>query len=655
VSSIEEQLAEAAQRIPEVFPDPDAGNHGRIADLAAEGVLLFYGRQPVQVGRRNIDWSGRHIKHQEWVAQLNRFLPLQALRRAYRQTGREHYAAAARDYIEDWIDQHPPYDPADSKAPQRDSSLNMAIRLGGMCFPGWLGVLADFMRSEAFDEAFAEKIVASVEWQLDWLERNLKPWGNWRIAALDSMFVNALRLPARFGRHLDFAVEGLNIAFETQILPDGVHIERSGGYHTWMCNVFVKLWRLGRSRVELGLTPEDAKVVRMHAYSLHHVKPNGARCGFNDCSGSFRPRQQDLDAFARRIEEHEQLLAETGKTDQPGRLAVFPEGGHVFYRTGWRPDDLWWAFDAIGCQQGGHTHLSRLSIELHNGGRTTLPDPGIFDYEMSNPLAPVGKATASHSTMNVNLGNQVTGGGSLIRAVDLPGAVVVHGSYEGSYWPGAFKWNFEDGLGRGWFGTHHRIVVWLKDRAMLVLDHMTHDPTDSAYLHWISDDVPVELDAESMTMTTADAEGNVRIQVCPGPGCKGIASIHRGRKEPYLGWVRSGSEVVPAPLFQVRFDGPPDRARPVATEAATVIAPFAGSDAPDFTVSLEVIDQLTREATIDWADGAKDRVIYTTRLEYGIRRCREVHTDAPMVLISTAPGDGQGRLDRVGGKFLRIG
>jgi len=654
VLNIKDQLAKGARDCPELFPDPQGNNYRHIADCAVDGVLLFYNRREVRVGRRDIDWAGGHINHQEWRAQLNRFFQLQALRQTYRQTKDERYALCARDYIEDWINQHEPYDIDNSQCPHGDNSLNMSIRMGGLRFPGWLGVLGDFLPSRAFDETFVEKILASIYWQLDWLTVNLSPDSNWRIAALDAIFSNALRLGDRFSRHQRFAVEGLNIAFEAQILPDGVHLERSGGYHEWMCNVMLNLWRLGKKHPEFGLRFDDNRIVPMHSYSLQHLKPNGEMCAFNDASARYRTNDLSADVLAKRFEDHQSLLAETGQADSAGKLAVFDKAGHVFYRTGWSTDDLWWAFDAIGWCRGGHAHLSRLSIELHNGRRTTVPDPGIFDYEMSNPMAPIGKGTAAHSTMNVNLGNQSNVEGRLVRAVELDGIAVAQGVYEGGYWPGPYRWNFGEGLGRGWFGWHDRTVLWLKDRAMIVLDCLVHDPADTAYLHWVSDDVPIELDTDGMGYTTGDAEGNIRLRVCGISDCATDGHLHRGQSDPPLGWIKSDNEIVPTPLFQVHFSGQAKSGRPIATECATAIVPFTGAETPQFTVTAVNADRTTRRVKITWADGSTYEVIYTKQLGYAVRNCGQVHSDAPMVLIHT-PADGQVQVQRVGGTFVRIG
>ncbi|KKM23415.1 hypothetical protein LCGC14_1615470, partial [marine sediment metagenome] len=98
MTTIRDELIASAREMPEVFPDAEPANWRRVAEAAVEGELLFYGTEPIGVGRREIDWSGGHRGHQEWRAQLNRFQQLDPLRWAYRRTGRNEIDALPRDY-----------------------------------------------------------------------------------------------------------------------------------------------------------------------------------------------------------------------------------------------------------------------------------------------------------------------------------------------------------------------------------------------------------------------------------------------------------------------------------------------------------------------------------------------------------------------------
>ena len=123
------------------------------AEKIVAGTVFFYGRTEVEIGLQNIDWTGAHINHQEWPAQLNRFYHLPPLAAAYRETGDERFAEAARSYIEDWIRSHPGYETAQQFMPG-DSGLNMSIRLGTSHASGWGGVLPAFLASPSFDDSF---------------------------------------------------------------------------------------------------------------------------------------------------------------------------------------------------------------------------------------------------------------------------------------------------------------------------------------------------------------------------------------------------------------------------------------------------------------------------------------------------------------------
>ncbi len=48
----------------------------RRAEKACAGFVHYTSGGPVQVGRKNIDWLGGHINHQEWHHQLNRFFDM---------------------------------------------------------------------------------------------------------------------------------------------------------------------------------------------------------------------------------------------------------------------------------------------------------------------------------------------------------------------------------------------------------------------------------------------------------------------------------------------------------------------------------------------------------------------------------------------------
>ena len=149
-----EMLARFSGRIS-AAPSPETLKR---ADTIASGSIYFYNVTPVEIGTKDIDWTGGQIAHQEWRAQLNRFFCLAPLASAYRETGGGKYAQAARNFIEDWIDFNAPFLDRDELNPG-DNTLNLCIRLGTSVQPGWGGTLPVFLESPSFDDAFLEKML----------------------------------------------------------------------------------------------------------------------------------------------------------------------------------------------------------------------------------------------------------------------------------------------------------------------------------------------------------------------------------------------------------------------------------------------------------------------------------------------------------------
>ena len=147
VEQLERELGESAK--------PNLENSRVWAKALKAGKVLFYNHQEVQVGHRNIDWTGAHVAHQEWPAQLNRFFWLSPLAAVYRDAADESLADIARTTIEDWIDQH---DYSAERPPAKgDNTLNISIRLGQGTQPGWWGTVRDFAASPHYDEALLQQ------------------------------------------------------------------------------------------------------------------------------------------------------------------------------------------------------------------------------------------------------------------------------------------------------------------------------------------------------------------------------------------------------------------------------------------------------------------------------------------------------------------
>jgi len=611
----------AGQTLPEATPQLLA----RVEEIAA-GTVFFYGRKEVQIGLRDIDWTGSHVKHQEWPAQLNRFFHLPPLAAAYRETGDERFAQAARAYIEDWIGSHPGYDTAQQFMPG-DSGLNMSIRLGTSHSAGWGGTIPAFLVSSTFDDAFLRRIADSMSVQAAFLAEHLTPWGNWRISELDALVFTALRFPflPNAADLLDRGIKGMRNALATQFLPDGVHIERCPGYHEWMAGVLASYVDLARRFAEADAKADSGALLRALDYSAHDEL-----FGVNDS------RAPHLDPDVLTHSEHRKtvlarLFPAMEGPDDPPLQQVFPDAGHVFVRSSWEPGAQYLAFDA-STWGGGHGHLSRLSFVFRSGGRALVADPGILNYEMSDPLGPYGKATRAHSTLSLNGWNQSEADADLLRTEFADEIALIHARYGGGYWEGDYGWSFADGHGGGLFGVHERVLFWVKGEYLLVLDGMEADSGAAVHNCWQMGRMEAwTAEADSLSWWSRNPDSNVLVKCVPL--LEGTEmECFEGSREPIRGWVgQHGDDAIAAPLVEFRYPSGVSGDSP----SAVLIVPFTGDAPPSYVARRSALAGWGRLRHVELAlpNGATDLITWTKDLNSPVEHGSPMVSDAPFVWL----------------------
>lgn len=592
------------------------------AEHALEGdVYRAPDGQWVRIDFDRVDWNAKNtINPAHLIMVLRRFHVLGPLESAYRATGDERYAQAARRYIEAFLRDHPPAE--DWTPVPGDGDTQYDIRVGV-----WLVAMGEFRNSPAFDEALMERMLVAIRGNLRYLAGHVRPDRNIRFLHGEVLLFTGLRLAglpeARAWR--DQGLEILNDAVRRQVLPDGAHMEATPGYHGGMLHLVERLWRLARAMPELDLRVSAARVAGMHDYLLAATRPDGALTSLHDTryAPAVRP-VSTATADARATFRHEAGLPER----LPDACAWFPHAGQVFIRDGWTPASAHLTFDAAP-RASFHWHPSRNSITLFAHGRALLVDPG---YTFSNPEFPgYGHRTAHHNTVSFNGWDQSACPATL-RARATAGYSLVEGLYGGGYWP-----THNVSHGDGMFGEHHRTLLWIPRRFAVVLDSVYHTATEgrkpAIESCWQFSEGPAECDPAARRAVTRHPAGNLSIDfpvVLPGS----CLSLHAGEREPMRGWlpVEWGRRCIPAPLLRVTA---PDY-DPWQGDMAAVLTPFAGATPPALSVSgsgpaPERDCRLAGCIRIAHADGALDLVAWTRRLEHGIGRQHGLHTDAALV------------------------
>jgi hypothetical protein len=345
----------------------------------------------------------------------------------------------------------------------------------------------------------------------------------------------------------------------------------------------------------------------------------------------------DENLLQQTLRRHRAMRTSAGLPEDPPLDGIFPDTGLAFFRTGWGPADQWLAFDASTDFGGGHTHLSRLAVEFHAHGRTLLPDPGIFTYEMSDWRGPASRRTAMHTTCSVDLLNQQNGGAQFLRAGADANVGFAHGRYSGGYWPGRYAWGFREGHGPGVYGSHDRILLWFKNRFLLVLDSLVTDPGHVCYSHWQLDAGPCRPWADRLAVETQGAEANALVRLLPlYPEANRVGlTVYEGDEHAQLGFIGRAGSVIPAPLLSWRLDV-------CEMETAALIVPFT-SRAPSFEWDCQPIAGTNKRAlTVRWANGSQDSICWKHRLSSRLGRFQygggEFHSNALLIARSQTPG-----------------
>ena len=593
------------------------------ADAALAGRLPFRGngREWIEVGRRDIDWSGGHRQDQEWRAQLNRFFQLRALAAAFNESGDRRYVEAARDYLLDWLAAHPVGAAGDWRPADYDALLNLALRLGNSRFFGWLDALGVFLggreSAAVFDDATVDRIIQSARAQLNYMAHHLTPIGNHRMAEADTLVTAACRLSfldeADTWRDIGRAV--LEEALHRQVLPDGVHVERVPDYHNWMTRIFYRHWQLARARPDATVDVPTDTVRRMLDYAIASTRPNGASSGLHDDAGP-----NGAGKYGALIDERRAFLREIGvheADDTPPIDQVFPSAGQAILRDRWRETADYVTFDATPWY-GTHLHLSRNAVQLDHAGQPLLVDPGKLSYEVTNPWMPYGKGTRAHNTVNINGWNQSPTDPRPIKHHHADGFDLVASEYEGGYWPVDYRWRFDEPMEGGIWARHHRTMLWVHERCLIIADavqragpRQTETPSmvHTTELNWQLMPGSVEFEQGESRAVARCPDANLLMMFVDQPA-QARAEVYEGQTEPPRGWVGGSAGMVAAPQVSMSAPMPGHFA-----EYITVLVPFTGRDAPRVEATLARPEpHLTVQLDLQWGDGRHDQTRWACRL-----------------------------------------
>lgn len=352
-------------------------------------------------------WSVPEASHL-WNFNLHYFEWGVALAAQWRATGDARYLARFKKLVERWMEACP-YGEGDAWHP-----YTVSLRL-----VNWL-VAQDLFDGELeADEAFFAAMGQSAYLQYRHLllnqETHLRAnhwWENVKTLVIAA---------AAFGERdvMRDALRRLGEQLDEQILPDGVHFERSLMYHKLVLEGLLRV-KLAAGQIGFGL-PEnfEPKARQMLDAMASLERGMGKTPHFNDAADGVAKDCRALAAACERL-----LNAKPDDT-----LTAFPDAGYYKLYDG----DMAVMFDAGAPGPSymlGHAHCDCLSFELSCGGAPVIVNAGTYAYQ--SELRPYFRSTAAHNTCVVNGEEQlecwgehrVARGYRLVDVAAAPGFIV---------------------------------------------------------------------------------------------------------------------------------------------------------------------------------------------------------------------------------------
>ena len=377
----------------------------------------------------------------------------------------------------------------------------------------------------------------------------------------------------------------------------------------------------------------DDLVARAVDYTVALVQPDGEFSRIGDCTAAVVPH----DSLESVLEMRRDVRRELALSDQlPPLSQYFPCSRQVMLRDGWGPKSVYLTMEATPCL-AYHWHPARNAVQVHAYGRRLIADPGRMSYRQT-PQRAYACTTRSHSTVNLNGWDQSPAQASM-QFRSTAGYDVVAGLYDGGYWP---RRDMEHGSGI--FAEHHRTLLWVRGRCIIVIDHVyntsgTEEKPD-VEANWQFDCGCLSLDeGNSRAVFTTGRAGLLLVAALAPAGTS--MSVHEGERDPCAGWIADrGDRPVPAPLLRLRTEGHD----PWNADMVTVLVPFEGAP-PDVRVR-DVVDPSSGtfgRVALEWGDGTVDEVWWVRRMRFALGDVGDIRTDAGLV---HALRDEAGRITR---------
>lgn len=411
--------------------------------------------------------GGRDVKT---VWDLSRCHHLLWLAAAYRQTKEENYARRIAETIDDWIEENP-YGRSVNWVCPMDVSIRSV---------NWLFAVQMIEESDVVDVVFLKRLFTSFYQHAAFVYSHLEksyPFSENHYAAdiTGLLFMGYLFDFDKYGkRWLNYTLQSMLYEIRTQILPSGVHYERSISYHRLVTELFFYSYLIicknTPNYIAIDIT---YRLQSMINFIASYTKPNGlAPVLADNDNGRFLP-------FVKRDYREHYYLVELAKAygilEETQKRVLFDDAGFAFLRNDmfalsftntptsrfsrpWRPGSI-----------GTHTHLDALSFELSKDDEDFIVDAGAYTYTESKEVRKEFRSMQKHNTLSVDGDNPYELSGNFEISVEKGNSYI-------EPTPICFdnnKKTLSSALPWGKKGVLHTRTIMMDEEAVVVTDTIT--------------------------------------------------------------------------------------------------------------------------------------------------------------------------------------
>ena len=314
----------------------------------------------------------------------------------------------------------------------------------------WCGVFFGKYRNKILDDtSFLEYFWNSIFHQCKWLTSHLEVHvlGNHLFengAAL--VFAGSCFDGEEASRWFNAGMKILRREIPEQILPDGMHFERSPMYHSRMLYTMAVLRATQNEEVAALLDTPMHCMVKAIETVCH---PDGQIALFNDSAFGIYNQPSALLQYCRQLyakgqqdggQEKSRSTTTSSYICMDGENFRLPDSGYYGFSDD-RGNYLICDAGTIGPDyQPGHAHADIFSFELSLKGHRVIVDSGVYDYE-SSEMRKYCRSTAAHNTVEINGADQCELWGTFrvarrgypqnVQAVTSEGCFILSGSHSG--------------------------------------------------------------------------------------------------------------------------------------------------------------------------------------------------------------------------------